>query len=339
MRHYIFTIALLIASCTQSMSVQPNPTSNAVAVFNRNYPLATPLSDGYATVNNVRYHYVTAGEGPLVILYHGFPSFWYAWKFQIAELAKYYRVVAIDGLGSNLSDKPTAINRYKVDSLAEDLNQLAYQLGGDTPFYLVGHDWGGALSWYFSQRYPTRVEKLVVLNAPPYDVFLQLLRDNEQQKKTSRYMDFLRHPLGEALLSFNDSYLIWTMAYKKHLDAGRIDSEEGELFRHALSRPQALHSAINWYRANMPDDETLEQHQDGPKIIVPSLVIWGDRDKTFVPEFLDMLPSAVENFSIQRFSDAAHWPSLSHSNQVNRAIIDFLETSPPSAASGQPPAL
>ncbi len=339
MRLYIFTLILVIASGAQTASGQADSTSDAVAHFNRNYPLSEPLRDGFATVNGVKYHYVTAGEGPLVVLYHGFPSFWYAWKFQIAELAKHYRVVALDGLGSNLSDKPETLERYHIKRLAGDLNQLAYELDGDQPFHLVGHDWGGALSWYFAQHYPQRVKKLVVLNAPPYDVFLRLLRDNEQQQKTSRYMDFLRHPLGESLLSFNDSYLIWRLAYKKHLDAGRITVEEANLFRQALARPRALHSAINWYRANMPNKKSLERHQDGPQIATPSLVIWGDKDKTFVPEFLDMLPSAVEEFTVLRFSDAAHWPALSHTKQVNEGILNFLGTPASNPQSGQTPAL
>ena len=333
MRLFTVTIFMML-SCSALANValanshRTDSNSPAVTHFNQTYTEAPALSDGYVTVNDVQYHYVTAGEGPLVILYHGFPSFWYAWKFQLAELAKHYTVVAVDGLGSNLSDKPAAIERYRIDRLADDLNQLALQLGGNQPFRLIGHDWGGTLSWYFAQVYPERLERLVVLNAPPYQIFQHLLRENEQQKKTSRYINFLSHSWGEALLSLNDSYLIWKMAYQKHLDHDRISPDEAALFRQALAKHQALHSAINWYRANFPaasGNPPVEAIDN--KIVTPSLLIWGENDPAFVSEFIDMLPDTVEQLSIERFSDAAHWPALSHAKQVNQTLIDFLATS------------
>lgn len=323
--NYLF-VTLLFACCAHANNPSGTTDSVAVAHFNQTYSMTAPLTEGYAKVGDVNYHYVSAGEGPLVILYHGFPSFWYAWKFQIAELAKHYRVVAVDGLGSNLSDKPSAIGRYRIDKLAEDLNQLAYQLSDDKTFHLIGHDWGGALSWAFAQRYPQRVEKLIVLNAPPYNLFLELLRNNAQQQKVSRYIDILSHPMGEAVLGFNDSYLIWSMAYQKHLDHNTISKTEADLFRQALARPQALHSAINWYRANTPTRDNINSWpKDNPTVKAPSLLIWGVKDKTFVAEFLELLPNYVDQLTIERLPNAAHWPSLSHAERVNRTIIDFLK--------------
>ncbi|MGH1372253.1 MAG: alpha/beta fold hydrolase [Cellvibrionaceae bacterium] len=326
LRHTL--ISVIFACWALAQNVNASTPSDAVAQYNQMHPDNKPLTDGYVNVGGVDYHYVAAGQGPLVILYHGFPSFWYAWKPQIAELSKHYRVVAVDGLGSNLSDKPADINRYRIDKLASDLNQLAYKVGGEQPFHLIGHDWGGALAWAFAQNYPDRVAKLVVLNAPPHNVFQELLRTNEQQQKTSRYIKVLNSSLGERILGFNDSYLIWKMAYQKHLDHERINTAEADLFRQALSRPQALHSAINWYRANTTDaDSPLESAlwpRENPLITVPSLLIWGEKDKAFVPEFLDMLPELVEHLTIKRLASAAHWPGLSHPQQVNQAINKFF---------------
>ncbi len=330
MRASLIFFILLLAGHTLANTNSPansgQPVSDAVNYFNQSQMRSHLLSDGYATVNGATYHYVTAGEGPLVIFYHGFPSFWYAWKYQLGALAQHYRVVAIDGLGSNLSDKPAAIERYRIDKLAQDLNQFALQVGGNTPFTLIGHDWGGSLAWAFAQGYPERLNKLVVLNAPPYNIFQELLRNNEQQQKTSTYMDFLKHPWGEAILAFNDSYLISSMAYQKHVDHERINEKEAFLFRQALSRPNALHSAINWYRANTADN--LESNMDWPKenptIKIPTMLIWGEKDKAFVPEFLEMLPSITEQLTIKKLPDAAHWPGLSHPAQVNREILEFL---------------
>lgn len=328
MRLLSYYFFFIFACCAVTHSTHAVTDSDAVAQYNQLNPESATLSDGYVSVNGASYHYVSAGEGPLVILYHGFPSFWYAWKSQIPALSKHYRVVAVDGLGSNLSDKPVDTARYRIDKLADDLNQLAYKLGGDRPFHLIGHDWGGALSWAFAQNHPNRVEKLVVLNAPPYNLFRELLRDNEKQKKTSRYISFLNHPMGEALLSFNDSYLISRMAYQKHLEHQHLNQAEAALFRQALSRPQALHSAINWYRANMPSSENISDDDrwplNNPTIEVPSLLIWGVKDKTFVPEFLEMLPDYASQLTINKIPDAAHWPNLTHHRQVNETIIEFL---------------
>jgi len=307
-------------------SLEARAASKAITEFSLSFPAAQPLTENYINIGDVKYHYVTAGQGPLLILYHGFPSFWYTWKYQIAQLARHYRVVAVDGLGSNLSDKPEAIERYHITRLVDDLNKLAYQLGGDSPFYLVGHDWGGALAWTFAQTHPQRLKKLVVLNAPPHNLLIELLKNNEEQQKASTYMDFLMHPVGEAILSFNDAYLIWNMGYQKHIDHHRISPAEGALFRQALAQPRALHSAINWYRANTnsPDSATSRWPVAAQKTSAESLLIWGQQDKAFVPEFLRQLSEYADNPEIHIIADAGHSPHLSHPQKVNRVILNFF---------------
>src|SRR6266581_8987348 len=96
----------------------------------------------YADLGDVRLHYVEAGEGPLVILLHGFPEFWFAWRLQIAPLvAAGFRVVAPDTRGYNLSSKPEGFEAYAVDLLADDIRGLIAELGAESA-RLVGHDWG-----------------------------------------------------------------------------------------------------------------------------------------------------------------------------------------------------
>ena len=107
------------------------------------------LREGYAEVGDMNLHYVEAGsgDGPLVLLLHGFPEFWFGWRLQIAPLtAAGFRVVAPDTRGYNLSSKPEGFEDYAVDLLADDIRGLTGELGAESAF-LVGHDWGGSIAW------------------------------------------------------------------------------------------------------------------------------------------------------------------------------------------------
>jgi epoxide hydrolase 4 len=123
------------------------------------------LREGYAEVGDTRLHYVEAGEGPLVVLLHGFPEFWYGWRRQIAPLAAAgYRVVAPDLRGYNLSSRPKGIAPYAAARVAEDISGLIRKLGYDSAI-LVGHDWGGTIAWTTAMNHPEVVERLAILDA------------------------------------------------------------------------------------------------------------------------------------------------------------------------------
>jgi pimeloyl-ACP methyl ester carboxylesterase len=302
--------------------------SEAVKVYNQLHPSSPPLTEAYVEVSGQRLHYVTAGEGPLLILYHGFPGFWYIWKNQIAALSASFKVVAVDGLGVNLSDKPQQLDAYRMRRLAQGLDELAYALGGNEPFVLVGHDWGGALAWSYAQQYPERLRKLVVLSAPPYNLFLDLLRDNEQQQKSSTYISAITHPWVEYILAANDAYLLWRSAYRQAVKKQYLTSQEGALFRQALAQPGAVTGAVNWYRANIPEVDRITANDYWPRanpgIAVPSMLIWGRQDKTFVSDFLALLPDYAEDLSVEVIAGAGHKPQLSHAQQVNQMLHLFL---------------
>src|ERR1043166_9511465 len=123
------------------------------------------LAEGYAQVGDVSLHYVEAGAGPLVVLLHGFPEFWFGWRRQIAPLAAAgFRVVAPDTRGYNLSSKPDGFEAYAVDLLAADIRALIGELGAESA-RVVGHDWGGSIAWTLAMNHPQAVERLVILNA------------------------------------------------------------------------------------------------------------------------------------------------------------------------------
>jgi len=141
-------------------------------------------------------HVANAGptDGPLVVLLHGFPEFWYGWRHQIAILAEAgLRVVAPDQRGYNLSDKPAGIAAYRLDTLAEDIVGLAAALGGER-FAVVGHDWGGVVAWHLAARFPERVTRAAILNAPHPATLRSYARRRPGQLLKSWYVGFFQLP-------------------------------------------------------------------------------------------------------------------------------------------------
>lgn len=142
----------------------------------------------FAEVNAVRLHYVTRGEGRLMLFLHGFPEFWYAWKDQLREFGKDHQAVALDMRGYNLSSKPEGVEQYAMPYLAGDVKGLADQfLAGSAhkKLVLVGHDWGGAVAWILAAEHPEYLERLVIINAPHPAIFVRELRTNPEQQKAT----------------------------------------------------------------------------------------------------------------------------------------------------------
>ncbi len=122
----------------------------------------------HGTVDNagVKIHYATMGSGPVVVMIHGFPDFWYSWRHQMAALAGRYQVVAIDQRGYNLSDKPAGQAQYDMSLLVGDVRAVVQQLAKGQRAIIVGHDWGGMVAWRFAMQHPELTERLIVLNLP-----------------------------------------------------------------------------------------------------------------------------------------------------------------------------
>src|SRR5262249_55077754 len=149
-------------------------------------PAAEIGEDGYADSGGVKIHYVTLGKGPLVVLLHGFPDFWYSWRDQMPELAKHFQVVALDLRGYNLSDKPEGVENYAMDKLGGDVAAVLKPLKREKAT-IVGHDWGGAIAWTFAMTPPDQTERLVILNLPHPRGLMRELANNPEQHKNSDY--------------------------------------------------------------------------------------------------------------------------------------------------------
>ena len=187
-----------------------------------------------------------------MVFLHGFPEFWYEWKYQIAEFSKDHTVVAPDMRGYNLSAKPADLAAYQVPVLVEDIRALAARLlkdAGAAKFTLVAHDWGGAIAWVFAAIHPEMLERLVIINAPHPTVFGRLLREDPAQQRASQYMLMFRGPDAEQTLAANNYQMLTSMVLGASLTDGTLTDDDRKEYVSAWSQPGALTGGLNYYRA------------------------------------------------------------------------------------------
>ena len=287
---------------------------------------------GYADVNGVRLHYVTAGRGKLVMFLHGFPEFWYAWKDQLAEFGRDHQAVAPDVRGYNLSSKPADVDAYAMKHLVEDVRALAEHLG-HRRLILVGHDWGGAVAWAFAIRHAAWLEKLVIINAPHPAVFARELRENPAQQKASEYMLVFRSEKAEQILSADGFAVLVQIVLGEGLANGYFAEDDRKAYVEAWSQPGALTGGLNYYRAarvgppsrdGAPASGTLGVGAASTTVNVPTLVIWGEKDNALLTGNLDGLDQFVPNLTIRRIPDGTHWVVHEQPALVNRYIREFI---------------
>jgi epoxide hydrolase 4 len=278
----------------------------------------------FADLGDVRLHYVEAGEGPLVVLLHGFPEFWWSWRAQIPALAEAgFRVVAPDMRGYNLSSKPKGIESYRVEALARDVGCLISHLGEARAAALVGHDWGGAVAWTTAMLYPERVERLAILNIPHPERFLKGLRTPRQLRK-SWYVFALQVPGAPGRL-VQRLVFGWVRGHFRRdpVRPGAITEEDVRRYTEAMERPGALTAATNYYRALFRRNP-VRTRKLVKKVEAPVLMIWGEKDRYLVPELAAPDPAWVPNARVERLPDASHWVQQDAPEKVNALLLDFL---------------
>jgi len=284
----------------------------------------------YADVNNVRLHYVTVGEGKLMMFLHGFPEFWYEWKNQLAEFGRDYQAVAPDMRGYNLSSKPADVAQYRIKYLIEDVRALAEHLGHKR-FILVAHDWGGGVAWPFAMRHPGYLEKLVIINAVHPAIFLRELRDNPAQQKASQYILVHRTPEAEEILARNDYAVLVSSLLEDGMKKAYFTEEDKKAYVQAWSQPGALTGGLNYYRAvhlgsfTGESDDALSADPSLFTVRVPTLVIWGERDRWLLTGNLEGLEKYVPGLTIKRIPDGSHWVVHERPALVNSYIRDFVK--------------
>lgn len=295
------------------------------------------MNDTYVIANGIRFHCLTAGEGPLILFLHGFPEFSYAWKEQLREFSKDHLVVAPDLRGYNLTDKPAHVDDYRLPILVEDIRQLANHFRAQQKFLLVGHDWGGVIAWAFASEHPGDLHKLVIINAPFPPIFWKLLSTDPDQQQASQYMLLFRSAGAEAVLSLDNYAILTDKVLGDLLRSGALSEADEAAYLAAWSQPGALTGGLNYYRASHvgpPVPPALEPQLGASvsapypgenQVRVPVLVLWGEKDTALTTKNLDGLGEYVPQLTIQRFPDASHWIIHEQPAAVNASIRAFLK--------------
>lgn len=272
-------------------------------------------------VNGIRIHYVTQGEGPLIVLLHGFPEFWYSWRFQISFLAELgYRVVAPDLRGYNDTEKPPT--GYDIKNLLRDIEGLIKGLGYERAI-IIGHDWGGALAWAFASRYASMTEQLIVLNAPHPAAFQRELRTFKQMRKSWYMLAFQIPWLPEYLLGRKQARAIGHMLSSTAVQKSAFPPDVLERYREAMSQPGALRASLEYYRTILRHPSRSLERAQTP-ITARTLLIWGEQDVALDLALTEGLEAWVPNLQVKRISESGHWVQQEMPELVNRYLAEFL---------------
>ncbi len=290
------------------------------------------LKHDFAIVNGETIHFAHHGRGvdrsatPIIFL-HGFPAFWYVWQDQLEQFGRSRWAIAPDGRGVNLSSKPREVDAYRIEHLASDVVGLADHLGIDR-FILVGHDWGGAQAWEVAQRYPQRVSRLVVANAPPWAALMVALATMPEQQAASEYIGRLKAPTAEARFLANHAEHLWQVSFAPLIANGFYSDEHKGRYQQCWQRAGSLTGFLNWYRANVPPFDEIDADKFRPslsnQIETPALLLWGEHERAFVPSLLNLVPGYAPQVEIQHIAGANHWIHLEQPELFNRAVERFI---------------
>jgi pimeloyl-ACP methyl ester carboxylesterase len=273
-------------------------------------------------LNGLSMHVVEAGDDdkPLLILLHGFPEFWWAWRRQITPFAEAgYHVVVPDLRGYNKSDAPQEISSYRLETLVADVIAIANHYGAER-FRLVGHDWGGVIAWGVGADFGERLERLVVMDAPHPDTWAFDALSHPTQALRSAYVAFFQVPwLPETALSALDFAGLRTMV-EASARPGTFNAGDMDRYTEAWEHPGSLKAMINYYRALRE-----RKKPDVPsRIKCTTLILWGENDSFLEHHIAEAALKQCNDGQLSIIADTTHWLHLEEPTKVNAAIVNFL---------------
>ena len=253
------------------------------------------------------------GEGPAVLLLHGFPDSHALWRNQVPALVDAgYRVIAPDLRGFGDSSKPIGVDEYGILSIAGDVVGILDSLGVERA-HVVGHDWGAALAWAIAAFIPDRVDHLVALSVGHPSAFAAV--GFEQRQKSWYMLLFQFEDIAEQWLSANDFANMREWAHHPDMDQMAID----------LARPGALTAALNWYRANVHPRTWIEPALVFPQVTAPTMGVWSSGDFALDERGMTNSQQFVDgSWRYERLDGPGHWMQLEAPDQVSALLLDFL---------------
>jgi pimeloyl-ACP methyl ester carboxylesterase len=285
------------------------------------------MNHDWIRTNGVRLHVVTAGpeNGPLVVLLHGFPDFWYGFRRQISFLAERgFRVMAPDQRGYGESDKPAGIDAYRIEQLTADVAGLIDAAGRDKA-HVVGHDWGGGVAWMLAVRNPEKVDKLAVLNAPHPVVMMKTLGRSLDQLRRSWYIFVFQLPfLPEKALTARGGRRLFD-GIAAEAAPGAFTPDDYPHYREAWARPGAATGMIHWYRAMFRQRRSIPPEAQA-RIRMPALLVWGTAEKHIVRSMAEDSIAFCDQGRLELIEGASHWVHADAPDRVNALLEGFLKT-------------
>ena len=272
-------------------------------------------SHGFAKSGDVSIHYVTRGSGPLVVMVHGFPDFWYTWRRQMPALAKKYQVVAIDQRGYNESDKPKGVENYRMEKLVGDVEAVVKHFKRDK-VTIVGHDWGGAVAWSFAMSRPELTERLIILNCPHPACFARELAGSKEQQNNSAYARAFQQADAASKLTA-EGLARWVR-----------DPEAREKYVGAFRR-SSFEAMLNYYKANYPRPPYAAPSPDAakalPRVKCPVLLFHGLKDKALLAPALSGTWDWIDNeLTLVTLPGAGHFVQQDAAEQVTERMVGWL---------------
>jgi len=273
-------------------------------------------------------HYVTIGEGPLIVFLHGFPEFWRSWKHQISFFSKKFKVVALDMRGYGETERPIQVEEYRIEKLARDVTELIDSLGQNKAT-VVGHDWGGAVAWATAMMNPSFVEKLIVMNAPhPTIVQRNAFRNYTQMQKSWYMFFFLLEKAPEKVLSRNNFEILKHVFEISIKRKDRFSLSDIEEYVSSWSKEGGITGGLNYYRANLNEEfwGNLGESIPFPKIKIPTLQIWAEDDMFLGKELAEGTKEFIVDapFSLKVIPNCGHWVQQEAPEEVNQIMEEFL---------------
>jgi pimeloyl-ACP methyl ester carboxylesterase len=284
---------ILLAACLQASDIE------------------SKVTHGYADSNGVKIHYASLGQGPLVVMIHGFPDFWYTWRDQMEALSDKFQCVAIDQRGYNLSDKPKGVENYDMRLLVGDVVAVIHALGKEKAI-IVGHDWGGMVAWQVALNVPQVTEKLVILNLPHPRGLTRELANNPAQQKNSQYARNFQQPDAASKLTA-EGLAFWVKdpdARKKYVEAFKRSDFE---------------AMLNYYKRNYPREPYVEDTSPVVKTQMPVLLIHGLGDTALLSGALNNTWDWMgQDLTLVTIPGSSHFVQQDASELVSKSIRMWL---------------
>lgn len=262
-------------------------------------------------------------DGELIVLLHGFPECWNTWRHQIEPLAQAgFRVCVPNMRGYGKSSKPMAVGRYHLDELITDIEAIRLHYGKDK-FHLAGHDWGGAVAWWYAMHHEQHLASLSILNLPHPLAFLSKLKGSFKQIRNSWYIFYFQIPFFPewSMKRFKFASLKKILTHTSNKNS--YDAEDFRNLEEAWGEPGALKAMVNYYRAMLRNIRIPDG--DG-KISTPTQILWGEKDLALSLDSAYESEAFLLNGYLQTYPDATHWLAHDKPEEISNKLISHLRS-------------